>query len=119
MGVSKHLVGAAAVVLLGTAVAGLMNRDEPSPSGPTGPGAVEIVAFAFGPETMAVPAGTTITWTNRDTTAHTVDSVSGDELNSDSIAEGTTFDHTFNTPGTYTYFCAFHPFMKGTVEVTG
>ena len=119
MGRSKHLVGAAAVVLLGTAVAGLVNRDDPRPSGPAGPGDVEIVAFSFEPDSSAVPVGTTITWTNRDTTTHTVDSVSGGELSSGSIAEGATFEHTFDTPGTYTYFCAFHPFMTGTVEVTG
>lgn len=119
MGQSKHLVGATAVMLLGTAVAGLVDRDEPSPSGRTGPAAVEIVAFSFGPDSSSVPAGTTITWTNSDTTAHTVDSVSGGEVSSDSIGEGATFEHTFDTPGTYTYFCAFHPFMTGTVEVTG
>lgn len=40
-------------------------------------------------------------------------------LDTDSIAgEGATGSLTFDEPGTYAYYCLFHPFMKSTVEVT-
>lgn len=114
----KHVVGAAAIVLLIVAAVALVARADRGSSGPAPPGAVEIVGFAYEPDAIEIVAGTTITWTNRDPAAHTVDSEVG-ELSSDSIRQGATFELRFDTPGTYAYFCAFHPFMKGTVEVTG
>src|SRR5260370_9472507 len=38
----------------------------------TGTAEVKIDNFSFGPATMTVPVGTTITWTNRDDIPHTV-----------------------------------------------
>jgi plastocyanin len=116
---SKHIIGIGALALLGASVVGLVTRDDPAPSGPATPGEVQIAGFAYAPETAQVAVGSTITFTNEDDQAHTVDSDSGDELSSGSIEGGATFEHTFETAGTYTYLCAFHPFMRGTVEVTG
>ncbi len=116
MGRLRHLVALAAVVLLGSSVIGLVTRDEPAPSGPATPGEVQIADFAFGPEAARVAVGSTLTWTNSDNAAHTVDS-NGGILDSESIGTGATFEHTFDEPGTFTYFCAFHPFMQGSVEV--
>ncbi len=73
--------------------------------------------FAFLPGTQAVAVGAVLTWSNSDSAAHTVDT-NDQQLDSGSIARGETFEHTFATPGTFEYFCAFHPFMKGVVEVT-
>lgn len=109
----------AAVGLLGASVVGLATRDDPAPAGPAAPGEVQIAGFAFGPEALQVAVGTTVTWANSDTADHTVDATDGDELSSGSIREGETFEHLFDTAGTYSYLCAFHPFMVGTVEVTG
>jgi plastocyanin len=117
MGRLRHLVALAAVVLLGSSIVGLLTRDDPARSGPATPGEVQIAGFAFGPETAQVAVGSTLTWTNTDSTAHTVDS-NGGILDSESIAPSATFEHTFDEPGTFTYFCAFHPFMQGTVEVS-
>ncbi len=117
MGRLRHLVALAAVVLLGSSVVGLVTRDDPAPSGPATPGEVEIAGFAFGPEVAQVAVGSTLTWTNSDSTAHTVDS-NGGILDSESIGPDAAFEHTFDEPGSYTYFCAFHPFMQGTVEVS-
>ena len=116
---SRHLVAIAAAALLGAGISGLVTRDDPGPSGPARPGEVEIAGFAYGPEATEVAVGTTVTWTNGDSTAHTVDAEGGGQLDSGSIGPGATFEHTFEAAGAYTYFCAFHPFMKGTVEVTG
>lgn len=116
MRILQWVVGLAAVVLLGAAIVGLVTRDDPADAPATGPGEVAISGFAFGPEALQVAVGSTVTWTNEDNAAHTVD---GGELDSDSIGKGQTFEHTFETAGTFDYVCAFHPFMKGSVEVSG
>jgi plastocyanin len=89
-----------------------------APAAPAGGAtAVSIKDFAFNPATTTVPAGSKVTWTNNDTTAHTVtlDDGSGD---SGHIAPGSTFDQTFATAGTFAYHCTIHSQMKGTVTVS-
>jgi len=53
-----------------------------------------------------------------DLTKHTVSGSDG-LWGSPPITTGQTFECTFTTPGTYSYFCAYHPFMKGQVIVRG
>lgn len=83
-----------------------------------GPGANEvwIQGMAFTPATIAVAAGTTITWTNKDAVAHTVTSNSG-TFDSGSIATSGTYSFMFTTAGTYSYYCKIHPGMTATVAV--
>ncbi len=71
--------------------------------------------------------GSTVVWTNEDSFAHTVtagkrgaqtgtfDHELG-ELDTNDNA-GANFSFTFEEPGSYPYFCRFHPTMQGTVEV--
>jgi plastocyanin len=82
----------------------------------TGAQAVEIQNFAFNPGTVEIPAGTVVTWTNLDTTAHTVTAQDG-SFNSGNLNPGQTFSFTFDTPGTYVYNCAYHPNMQATIVV--
>lgn len=84
--------------------------------------AAEIKNFAFLPNKLKIKKGTTVTWTNQDTTKHNV--VANDQNNTgglptsaDLLAKGETFSHTFQEVGTFTYKCAPHPNMTGTVEV--
>jgi plastocyanin len=82
------------------------------------PNAIEINNFAFGPETLTVAAGTTVTWTNHDDEPHTV--VNGDNprlFKSGALDTDDKFTFTFDKPGTYKYFCSIHPHMTGTVVV--
>ena len=79
--------------------------------------AASIVDFTYDPGTIEIAAGTTVTWTNDDSTAHTV-SQSGGGFESGKLDPGMTFSFTFDTPGTYEYFCQYHPNMKATVVVT-
>jgi plastocyanin len=78
----------------------------------------------FVPDTLTVSKGTTVTWTNDDSTEHTVTSGSspggnsGAEFDSSPIPPGITFQHTFSTAGTFDYHCNIHPFMKGKVVVS-
>ena len=94
-------------------------------AGPEAPAAapaassVMIMNYAYSPATLTVPVGTTVTWTNDDQAPHTVTSSSGPaKLDSPQLAQGDTWSFTFTKPGTYAYYCAVHPDMKGTVTVT-
>jgi plastocyanin len=80
---------------------------------------VTIKNFAFGPASVTVKVGSTVTWTNGDHDAHTVTSQdSGGPLQSATINNGETYQHTFTKAGRYAYRCSIHPFMTGTVVVT-
>jgi hypothetical protein len=80
--------------------------------------AVAIEGFAFDPETLEVPTGTEVTWTNADPEAHTV-TARDDSFDSGPIDPGKEFAVRLDRSGSVTYFCAIHPPMEGTVEVTG
>jgi predicted lipoprotein with Yx(FWY)xxD motif/plastocyanin len=89
----------------------------PSPSAASGTSA-SIVDFGFQPASLTVKAGTTVTWTNTGAVAHTVTASDG-SFDSGHVAPGATFQHTFATAGTFTFHCAIHASMTGTVVVTG
>jgi plastocyanin len=89
----------------------------PAPSG--GPNAIEIKNFAFGPASLTIRTGTTVTWTNQDGAVHKIASDPGTPVafTSESLANGASYPLTFTTAGTYTYHCTIHPSMKGTILV--
>jgi plastocyanin len=77
---------------------------------------VKIDNFSFGPAALTVPAGTTVTWTNRDDIPHTV--VSDDKIFKSKVLDtDEKFSYTFTKPGSYPYFCSIHPKMTGKVVV--
>jgi plastocyanin len=63
-----------------------------------------------------VSAGTTVTWTNTDSVAHTSTS-DANGWNSGIVSPGGQFSFAFPTAGTFSYHCAIHPGMVGTVVV--
>jgi plastocyanin len=78
----------------------------------------------YDPDPANIAVGTTVTWTNNDATLHTV--VSGNpetgetaDFGSSStfLSKGKTISHTFDTAGTFDYYCTLHPFMIGQVVV--
>lgn len=77
---------------------------------------VKIDNFSFGPQSLTVSAGTTITWTNRDDIPHTVVSSDG-VFKSKVLDTDDKFSYTFGKAGTYAYFCSIHPKMTGKVVV--
>ena len=77
---------------------------------------VDIVDFAFVPDVIVVPLGTTVRWTNLGAVAHTVTSNTA-LFDSGVLAPGATFQYTFTALGSYGYFCSLHPTMTGTVVV--
>jgi plastocyanin len=84
--------------------------------GSTGGAQVTIKGFAFDPTSVTIKVGESVTWTNQDSTDHTVVADNG-EFKSASLANGATFSFTFSKAGTYPYHCSIHPTMKGTVTV--
>src|SRR3954463_5098147 len=78
---------------------------------------VAIQAFVYAPATLTVPAGTTVTWTNRDPVAHSVTDIN-QAWSSGLFEESGSFSMTFSEPGTHPYFGLPHAIMVGTVEVT-
>jgi plastocyanin len=80
------------------------------------PPGVEIKNDAFSPQTLTISAGQSVTFTNDDDDAHTVTASDG-SFDSKGLDTNGRWRHTFAKPGTYTYFCELHPFMKGTIVV--
>jgi plastocyanin len=92
-----------------------------APPAPRAPAATVDVAMEddeFKPQKTTVPVGTTVRWTNRDKVQHTITSDTG-LWDSGKIGPGATYEHKFTTPGSYPYNCTIHPFMRGTIVVTG
>jgi plastocyanin len=104
-----------------TAPAASTPASAPSPEASTGGGggagnAVTIQNFSFGPATLDVAVGTTVTWTNKDSTNHTVTANDG-SFDSKAISPGATFTQTFATAGTFAYHCSIHSTMTATITV--
>jgi|1185.fasta_scaffold864608_1 plastocyanin len=78
--------------------------------------AVSIKDFAYAPPSLTINKGTTVSFTNNDTTEHTA-TASGGGFDTGSIAAGKTKSVTLDSSGTFAYVCTFHPFMHGTITV--
>lgn len=79
---------------------------------------VVIKNSTFSPEAITVKKGTTVKWTNSDSSSHTVTADNGDGPDSQSLGRGETYEFTFNETGTFAYHCEFHRGMMGEVLVT-
>ena len=95
----------------------------PTPSPTPGSNAVAIPSgaqtkgtAAFNPNPIMVSVGTTVTWTNNDSIAHTATSNTG-AFDSGLIGAGGSFSFTFQSAGTFPYHCTIHPGMVGSVVV--
>jgi plastocyanin len=78
--------------------------------------AVKIDNFVFGPQTITVPVGATVTWTNSDDIPHTAVSTDG-VFKSKVMDTDEKFTYTFTKAGTYPYYCTIHTKMTGKVVV--
>ena len=93
---------------------------------PTSPPGMAIVIqnYGFNPQTVTIPVGTTVTWTNLDTVQHQIansgtPTIGPEQLfMSKPLAKGDTFSYTFTSAGTFQYYCIVHNFMRGTIIVT-
>jgi len=101
-----------AMVLLVAGSPSVKANDQPTAAG----AAVNIDNFVFGPQTITVPVGATVTWTNKDDIPHTSVSTEG-VFKSKVLDTDEKFSYTFTKAGTYPYYCTIHPKMTGTVVV--
>ena len=108
-------LGATLMLAMGALGAG-RQRFEPSSEQKPETMEVKIDNFSFGPATLTVPAGTTVSWTNRDDIPHTVVSTEG-VFKSKVLDTDEKFSFTFSKAGSYPYFCSIHPKMTGKVIV--
>lgn len=113
----RRLLPLLAVPLLVVAVIAATGSGGSAAPARKGPGAVTIEGFAFAPATIEVAVGTTVTWTNEDTAAHTVLDDAGTFEQSAVLEAGDAFEHTYAEPGSYEYRCGLHETMRGTVVV--
>lgn len=85
-----------------------------------GPNEVFMEDSKFNPSSITVSVGATVTWTNKErgsnAPVHTVTS-STNLFDSGDIFKNKSFSYTFNTAGTYKYYCKHHAGMTGVVTV--
>jgi plastocyanin len=98
------------------------NSDSDSQSSDQTPttGKIDITtSMIFTPSQITVKKGGTVTWTNNDSTAHTVtaDLENNGGPASGNIEPGQTYTFTFDKTGSFQYHCQIHPAMRGTIVV--
>jgi len=112
VGLTAQMMLALLLLLLSGPASVKAKAQQASPATPE----VKIDNFSFGPETLTVPVGTTVTWINHDDIPHSV--VSTDNVfKSKLLDKNENFSYTFAKAGTYPYFCSIHPKMTGKVVV--
>ena len=115
----KRLFVPAAFVVALVALLALVGCSGGAPSNPevsdisTSP-KVSITDSGFSPTEVSIKAGDTVTWTNDGKIPHTV---AGEGFDSGAINPGKSFSRVFETPGTYDYYCRYHPSETGKVTV--
>lgn len=119
---TARIVQQAARVATGVALAVAVAAPLPLAALAQGTAAVSMVEdspehYAFSPGSTTMPVGTTVTWTDRSDTAHTVTSDSG-AFGSSVLQPNQTFRFTFSKAGTFAYHCSIHSYMHGTIVVT-
>ena len=81
---------------------------------------VNIKGFAFSPAALTVTKGTKVTFSNQDSATHTITSGANrtkDGKFDQQVTGSNETTITFDTPGTFEYFCTIHSSMKGTITV--
>ena len=98
----------------------------PMPTPTSGQALVVMQNLAFNPATISIHVGQAVVWRNNDSAPHTTTSgsCSGNTCtpmpgwDSGTLNPGQSFSFTFNTAGTFTYYCRIHgAMMQGTIRV--
>ena len=77
---------------------------------------IHIKDFKFNPTPVKIHAGDRVTFVNDDDEAHTA-TADDKSFDSEGLDSGGTWQHVFTKPGTISYFCEMHPYMKATIVV--
>jgi plastocyanin len=126
-GVAGVLVAAAAAVLAGGLVLGIIAGEGSGGGGSVtatgvrvaaGPGdvTINISDFQYAPQELTVASGTEVRWTNLDRAPHTATDISGG-WDTGALKQDGAATLAFDEPGEYEYYCIFHPSMKARLNV--
>ena len=122
------MLGLAVVgIVVAASIAGIfaLRLQPPLAGGSVAPGTVIMpvgvganTGLSFTPPTVTVVIGvnSSLTFVNKDSVVHTV-TATDKSFNSGDIQPGQSFTYNFTSPGTFTYYCVYHSWMKGTVKV--
>lgn len=104
------------------ATSGPKTVDVSIPSGTAVPGC-EVTNECYIPASVSIKKGDTVAWSNDDTAAHTVTAGSAESgpsgaFDSSLLIAGGVYEHTFDSTGSYDYYCMVHPWMVGNVKVS-
>ena len=116
---ASWLVAIAVTVVMGFTLIACTQKGLAAPPSDKGSGGIEVKIdnFTFGPQSLKIAPGTTVTWTNKDDVPHTVVSVDKKAFKSKALDTDDQFSFTFTQPGKYSYFCSVHPKMTGEITV--
>ncbi len=120
LGIPTLIAGLTFVACASTAGSGSSAAPATSAAAAPKTAAVTIKGFAFSPATLTIAKGTVVTFTNQDSTTHTVSSGANrtkDGKFDAQVAGSNETQITFDTAGTFAYFCSFHQSMVATVVV--
>ena len=113
---ARRLPGLALLLALAFAAPAAYATPTPTPS-PAPVAVVHVKDFAFHPPTLTIHVGDAVRFVNDDDDAHTV-TAKDKSFYSGGLDTHEAWQHTFDKPGRYEYFCALHPYMKAVVIVT-
>ena len=115
----KWMFGSAAILATAFVLTAGARPNQAVSSGdkPANAAAIKIDNFSFGPATITIPAGSTVTWTNNDDVPHVVTSDDNKMFKSKALDTDDRFSYVFTEPGTYDYLCKIHPKMAARVIV--
>ncbi|HEX3466891.1 MAG TPA: cupredoxin family copper-binding protein [Candidatus Elarobacter sp.] len=99
----------------GVVIVAQASTPAPSPM-PSPVSTIHIKNFAYNPASVTIPAGSTVRWVEDDEVPHTVTAADG-SFDSGNLSQHQSWTHTFTTPGTYDYYCAYHTYMKGKIVI--
>ena len=118
--------GIATVLILAVAAFGAACGSGDDGTGPNGDGdgngmVLEIQltgSLDFEPDTVDIATGTTVRWVNRSGLFHTVTPDGHNEWAHHDMPDDETFEHTFDTEGTFPYYCTPHRDQGMVGEIT-
>ena len=91
--------------------------DDQAAAEPAANHTVEIVNFAFSPETLEIRAGDTVTFVNKDEVGHTATADDG-SFDTGMLEQNAEMTVTFAEAGEFSYYCIPHPNMQAKIIVT-